>query len=282
MADKFNLIGVVRGNATSTTKPSDAHPEGRPKAEVQIEDITGVKATWGTFKVSTAKDLELGKWYEFEVMTPPKKEGGGIWHNLEKVIRGPMEKPETGSRGEAAAMAATGPAHTVKTDAQFKIERTSLQRQGAMGIVVRLVEAGIALDDLGPAVATILEHAATVERFYERDVSEEAVPAKGSIGRVPRRKAEAKATLPSDAGEEAPAVEPPSDSKNGSATDEELEALGAPRFENAGALMMAVTSEFKGKTSGDLCKLVGVERPVDIEDYDGAYAKAKAAWGEAA
>ncbi len=74
------------------------------------------------------------------------------------------------------------------------------------------------------------------------------------------------------------------------AKDAEVEALGAPReepervpvFSTTGQLMMKVTSTWKGKTSGDLCQIVGVQKPVEIEDLDAAWAKAVEEWGDPA
>ncbi len=282
MADKFNLIGVVRGINNTTTKASDAHPDGRPKLEVEIEDMVGAKAKWGTFHVSIAKDLQVGKWYEFEVATPPRQGEGrsGVWNNLESVVRGPMPKPEAGTQGGEAAMAATGPSHTVKSDAQFKIERTSLQRQGAMGIVLRLMELGITLPQMAETLDEVLKHATTVEAFYERDIEQPAPTTKKRQRKEPEqvKLATEAASKPEDRTDEA--------------KEAEVEAMGTdrakpervPAFANVGELMMKVTGQFKGKTSGDLCALLEVKRPVDIEklDLDAAYAKAQEAWGEAA
>ncbi len=275
MADeRYNLIGVVRANGAKTTTPKDGS-EGKPFAEVQIEDINGMKAVWTTFHVSLATPLQLGKWYEFEVSTPAKKEGSGIWHNLEKVIRGPMEKPAAGTQGGEVAMAATGPAPTVKTDAQFKIERTSLQRQGALGIVTRLIEHGIGMNELSGVVDKLLEEAIKVEAFYERAVDQPAAPAKRSCV-----KTQPQVKLPEEEAE----------ARTDDAKAAEVDALGVdhpepervPAFANVGQLITKVTTEHKGKTSGDLCVLLGVDKPMDITDYDGAYTKAKEAWGEAA
>ncbi len=278
MADeRYNVIGVVRGKGEKVTTPKDGG-EGKAFAEVQIEDINGMKVTWTTFHVTIAQPLQLGKWYEFEVATPSKKEGGGVWHNLEKVIRGPIDKPVVGTQGGEAAVAATGPAHTVKSDAQFKIERTSLQRQGALGIVTRLIEHGIGVEELGGVVDRLLEEAVKVEAFYERAIDQPAAPAKREA-----RKANPKvdaATGPSEA--------EVSVSDEDTAKDAEVEALGAPRdelervpvFSTTGQLMMKVTSTWRGKTSGDLCEIVGVKKPVEIEDLDAAWAKAVEAWGE--
>lgn len=283
MADeRYNLIGVVRANGAKMTKPKDGS-EGKSYAEVQIEDINGMKVMWTTFQLSVAQPLLLGKWYEFEVATPGKKEGGGVWHNLEKVIRGPMPKPEAGTQGGEAAMASTGPGHTVKTDAQFKIERTSLQRQGAMGIVLRLMELGVTLPQMGDTVEEVLKHAATVEAFYERDIEQPAPATKKRS-----RKAE-QGKLATE-----PATEP--DDRTDDRTDEakaaEVDAMGAdksesepermPAFANGGELMMKVTSTWRGKSSSDLCELLKVKRPVEITDLDAAWAKAVEEWGEPA
>ncbi len=276
MADeRYNLIGVVRANGAKTTTPKDGS-EGKPFAEVQIEDINGMKVTWTTFQTSMAQPLVLGKWYEFEVATPAKKEGSGVWHNLEKVIRGPMEKPEAGTKGEEAAVAATGPAHTVKSDAQFKIERTSLQRQGALGIVTRLIEHGIGMAELPDVVDKLLEEAVKVEAFYERAIDQPAAPAK--------RKTQGKAAAKTPPAEET--KEDPSEEQR--AKNAEVEALGAPReepervpaFGDVGKLLMKVTSTWKGKSSGDLCRIMKVDKPVEIEDFDAAWAKAVEEWGE--
>lgn len=254
MADAtFKLIGVVRGNATTMTKSTDSSPEGRAKAEVQIEDITGLKATWGTFHVSIAKDLELGKWYEFEVSTPARKEGQGVWHNLEGVVRGPIEKPVEGTTGHQEAELATGPAHTVKSDAQFKIERTSLQRQGALGIVTRLIEHGVAMNELAGVVDHLLEQATKVEAFYERDIEQPAVP-----------KAKRQRKAPEQPTVEQPAAEAPKEEAPASTNGH------IPEFPNVGKLLTWFTGAYKGKTSKDLCELVGVDAPTDIEDYDAA------------
>lgn len=251
MADEtYKLIGVVRGNAMATTKPTDASPEGRAKAEVQIEDVSGLKATWGTFHVSIAKDLQLGKWYEFEVATPPRKEGQGVWHNLEGVVRGPIDKPAPGTTGHQEAEAATGPVHTVKSDQQFKIERTSLQRQGAMGIVLRLMEAGIPMDEMEKTITEVLKHAETIESFYERPIAEqEASTPKRSRGKAP----------------EQPKLEEPAKDEAPVPTNGHI-----PEFPNVGKLLTWFTAAYQGKTSKDLCELVGVDSPQDIDDYDGA------------
>lgn len=265
MADAtYKLIGVVRGNAMAMTKPTDASPDGREKAEVQIEDVTGMKATWGTFHVSIAKDLQLGKWYEFEVATPARKEGQGVWHNLEGVIRGPIEKPAQGTTGHQEAEAATGPAHTVKSDAQFKIERTSLQRQGAMGIVLRLMEAGISLDNMGETITEVLKHAETIEAFYERPIAEQEAPKAKR-----ERKAPEQPELEEPAANADPAKEETAVSTNGH----------IPEFPNVGKLLTWFTAAYKGKTSKDLCDLVGVKAPTDIDDYDAAAQMVLDNWG---
>ncbi len=259
MADAtYKLIGVVRGNATAMTKATDASPEGRPKAEVQIEDITGLKATWGTFHVSIAKDLELGRWYEFEVSTPARKEGQGVWHNLEGVVRGPIEKPEPGTTGHQQAEASTGPAHTVKSDQQFKIERTSLQRQGAMGIVLRLMEVGITMDKMDETITDVLKHAETIEAFYERPISEQEPPK--------QRKSRAKAPEQPKLEEPEAKAKPPKDETAASASTNGH----IPEFANVGKLLTWFTASYKGKTSKDLCEVVGVDSPQDIDDYDAA------------
>ncbi len=254
MADAtYKLIGAVRGIAATTTKPTDASPEGRAKAEIQIEDVTGMKATWGTFHVSIAKDLVLGKWYEFEVATPPRKEGQGVWHNLEGVVRGPIDKPAEGTTGHQEASAATGPAHTVKSDQQFKIERTSLQRQGAMGIVLRLMEVGIPMDKMEKTITEVLKHAETIESFYERPIAEQEAP---------KQKRSRKA--PEQTKLEEPKAEPPTDETPASTNGH------IPEFADLGKLLTWFTRSYKGKTSKDLCDLVGVVSPQDIDDYDAA------------
>ena len=260
----YKLIGVVRGNATTMTKATDASPDGRAKAEVQIEDVTGMKATWGTFHVSMAKDLELGKWYEFEVATPAKAQGQGVWHNLEGVVRGPIEKPAPGTTGHQEAEAATGPAHTVKSDQQFKIERTSLQRQGALGIVTRLIEHGVGMNELAGVVDRLLEEAVKVEAFYERDIEQPAAPkSKGS----PAKAEQSKLSVQEPEVQTAPT--------NGAEPQ-------VPEFTHVGNLLTWFTRTFTGKTSRDLCELVGVKAPTDIEDFAAAAEAAKAKWGVAA
>lgn len=269
MADgTYKLIGVVRGNATTMTKATDSSPEGRAKAEVQIEDVNGLKATWGTFHVSIAKELQLGKWYEFEVATPPRKEGQGVWHNLESVIRGPIEKPAPGTTGHQEAEAATGPAHTVKSDQQFKIERTSLQRQGAMGIVLRLMEVGITMENMGDTITEVLKHAETIETFYERPIAEQEAPKQKRSRKAPEQTKQPELEAPARAAAGAP-------STNGHES-------AVPEFANVGKLLTWFTGEFRGKTSHDLCDLLGVKAPVDIEDYDAAARLAQEKWGTAA
>ncbi len=280
MADeRYNLIGVVRANGAKTTTPKDGG-EGKAYAEVQIEDINGMKVVWTTFHMSMAQPLVLGKWYEFEVATPAKKEGSGVWHNLEKVIRA-VDKPAAGTKGEEAAVAATGPAHTVKSDAQFRIERTSLQRQGAMGIVLRLMELGVTLPQMEETLVEVLKHAATVEGFYERAIDQPAPAAKAKR----ERKAPQQGKLATEADAE-PLAEV--EARTDDAKAAEVEEMGVdhpgpervPAFANGGELMMKVTSTWRGKSSSDLCELLKVKRPVEITDLDAAWAKAVKEWGE--
>jgi hypothetical protein len=269
MADAtYKLIGVVRGNATTMTKATDASPEGRAKAEVQIEDVNGLKVTWGTFHVSIAKDLQLGKWYEFEVATPARKEGQGVWHNLESVICGPIDKPAPGTTGHQEAEAATGPAHTVKSDQQFKIERTSLQRQGAMGIVLRLMEVGISLDKMEETITEVLKHAETIETFYERPIAEQEAPKQKRSRKAPEEAKQPELEAPAPAAAGAP-------STNGHESK-------VPEFAHLGALLTWFTGAFKGKTSHDLCDLVGAKDPASIDDWGAAARAAQEKWGTAA
>lgn len=263
MADAtYKLVGVVRSNGSKMTTPKDGG-EGKPYAEVEIEDVVGMKVKWTTFHVSVVTPLQLGKWYEFEVSTPAKK-GGGVWHNLESVVRGPMQKPDPGTTGHEAASAAIGPAHTVKSDHQFKIERTSLQRQGAMGIVLRLMEVGIPMNQMEETITEVLKHSETIEAFYERPIAEQEAPKQKRSRKAPEQA-------------ELPAREPEAHAPSTNGTE-----LQVPEFAHLGALLTWFTGEFKGKTSHDLCELMKVKAPSDIEDYAAAAEAAKAKWGTAA
>lgn len=261
MAGEFKIIGLCLGVRT------EAGGEGTGVAFAMIKiQHDGTTNEWKCWSTSEAKKCDAGNWYEFEVSTPPRKEGAGVWHNVNKVI-GPAEKPVANGGGPGAQAS-----HPLKTDVQFAKERIGMNRHGAIKHVLTALGLAPNLTDPGPQTLSdfmdmVMGEAERLEAWYMRDPGQPASEApKPKAERVVRNSVGASLDDPQEmtqlTSDTAPAT-------NGHAVT---------TFANIGELLTLLRKDFnKGPT--DLCKLVGVDEVKEIKDFAATYKIAVEAWG---
>ena len=257
MPGEFKIIGLCLGVRT------EAGGEGSDKSWAMIKiQHEGTTTEWKCWSTEEAKKADAGKWYEFEVTTPPKQQGNGVWHNVNKVL-GPAQQPTANGGGPGAQQS-----HPLKSDVQFAKERIGMNRHGAVKHVLTALGLAPHLTDAAPQTLSefmdmVMGEAERLEAWYQRDPGQPASEAaKGKAGKpainTPRSKEEAV----QQAGE---AVA-------------EANGHSVQTFAHVGELLTLLKKEYnKGPT--DLCKLVGVDEIKEIKDLPATYKIAAEAWG---
>ena len=229
MAEKFPLIAKV------ATKGEKEGQSGN-LAVLELEEADGGKFNWISFDPSAVKDVQVGKTYQFMVSRPPNKNGGRPYRNIESVI-GPAD----------LTVARPGPATSTDDNdsggqltAQLQaIEIQSVERRGAVDVVLRLMGLGVSLDDMGLALERVLGLAERVEAYYGHT--------EGASGTIDQAEV------------------------SGGGNDD------TPKLESVGDLLNAVKAKF-GKASPEVCEALGVGKPVEIKDYQAAWSKLVGLW----
>ncbi len=259
MADQFSLIAKV-------TQKGEKQGAKGPMAQVELEEADGRKFTWTSFSTNEVKDIELGKVYEFMVTRPENPKGGNNpFRNIEKVV-GPAEMT---ARPQSPGGSGTGSREwngiTGEQQERFKAaERLGIDRHGAAGLVLRILEAGTicGINELEEMLPKVLAAAEIVETWYQRTPD-------GPVEKLPHANTRKAATNGHSAD---PLLD--GSMRAGSITQPE-----APnRLVTIGAFLNAARDRWGEVTSGEVCEALGVKAPKDITDYAAAWTKLVEVW----
>lgn len=172
MADRFDIIAKIAGKTEGQTQSE------KPKETIklELEESDGKKFTWTSFHVSEFQTLKVGSVHRFTVSRPPNKDTTfKPYRNLEAHV-GPAEMP---AFGEMTSLGQGIPTDTVEaaggggaagnrgtSPADKYAELISIESQGSIGTVLRLIESGMTLEQAEEALPKVLELALKVEEHH--------------------------------------------------------------------------------------------------------------------
>ena len=262
MADKFDIIAKIAGKTEGQTQ-SDKPKE---TIKLELEESDGKKFTWTSFHVSDFQTLKIGTVHRFTVSRPANKNTEfNAYRNLEAYV-GPAEMPASGemtSLGQGASSSTTGGGAGVPggnpgpSPADRHAERISLESQGSVGTILRLIESGMTLEQAEEALPKVFELALKVEEHHA------AAPT--------RRPAPAAVVASAPAG---------SPSSNGATSKPKTEANGIENVENLGQFLTLCQKKYPAHTA-TLRKDIEVALHMvldDITDYNDAWAQLGVHW----
>ncbi len=261
MADRFDIIAKIAGKTEGQTQ-SDKPKE---TIKLELEESDGKKFTWTSFHVSDFQTLKIGSVHRFTVSRPPNKDTAfKPYRNLEAHV-GPAEMPAFGEMtslgqgiptesggggGGAAGKSGPSPADTYA-------ELISIESQGSIGTILRLIESGMTLEQAEEALPKVLELALKVEEHHAG---------------APTRRPTQEAVVAS-----APAGSP---SANGATSKPKAEVDGIENVENLGQFLTLCQKKYPAHTA-TLRKDIEVALHMvldDIVDYNDAWAQLGVHW----
>lgn len=263
MADKFDIIAKIAAKTEGLTQSE------KPKETIklELEESDGKKFTWMAFHVSEFQPLKIGSVHRFTVSRPPNKDTSkSPFRNLEAYV-GPAEMPASGqmtSYGQGTGGAGPtggapgrsgggGPSPIDRWN-----ERISIESQGSIGTVLRMIESGMTLEEVASALPTVLELALTVEEHHAQAPKRRPAPA-------------------AVAAQAAPAGSP---STNGATSKPKAEVGGIENVENLGQFLTLCQKKYPAHTA-TLRKDIEVALHMvldDIVDYTDAWAQLGVHW----
>lgn len=262
MADRFDIIAKIAGKTEGQTQGD------KPKETIklELEESDGKKFTWTSFHVSEFQTLKIGTVHQFTVSRVPNKDPKyQPYRNLEGYV-GPAEMPASGemtSYGQGVPAAAGGSTGAPgrggggASPADRWNERISIESQGSIGTVLRMIESGMTLEEVASALPTVLELALTVEQHHAGAPKRRPAPAAGVTN--------------------APAGSP---SANGATSKPKAEVGGIENVENLGQFLTLCQKKYPAHTA-TLRKDIEVALHMvldDITDYNDAWAQLGAHW----
>ena len=259
---KFDIIAKIAGKTegqTQSEKPTDT-------IKLELEESDGKKFTWTSFHISEYQTLKIGSTHRFTVSRPVNKDTSKQpYRNLEAYV-GTAEMPASGemtSYGQGMALGAAGPTGTPgrggggPSPADRWNERISIDSQGSVGTVLRMIESGMTLEEVASALPTVLKLALTVEEHHAQ---------------APKRRPAPVAVVAS-----APAGSP---SANGATSKPKGEVDGIENVENLGQFLTLCQKKYPAHTA-TLRKDIEVALHMvldDIVDYTDAWAQLGVHW----
>ena len=197
MADKFDIIAKIAGKTEGQTQ-SDKPKE---TIKLELEESDGKKFTWTSFHVSDFQTLKIGSTHQFTVSRVPNKDPKyQPYRNLEAYI-GPAEMPASGemtSLGQGMPAESTGggapSGSRGASPADRQAERISIESQGSIGTILRLIESGMTLEQAEEALPKLLELALKVEQHHAGAPIRRPAPA--SITGTPAKSASTNGAAP--------------------------------------------------------------------------------------
>ena len=260
---KFDIIARIVGKTEGQTKAE------KPKDTItlELEESDGKKFSWKGFHVSEFQTLKIGSVHRITVSRTPNSDPKfQPWRNLESYV-GPAEMPASGemtSYGQGMASgtpgATGGPGGRGgggPSPADRWNERISIESQGSIGTVLRMIESGMTLEEVASALPTVLELALTVEEHYAQ---------------APKRRPAPAAVVAS-----APAGSP---SANGATSKPKADVDGIENVENLGQFLTLCQKRYPAHTA-TLRKDIEVALHMvldDITDYNDAWAQLGVHW----
>ncbi len=262
MADRFDIIAKIAGKTEGQTQSE------KPKETIklELEESDGKKFTWTSFHVSEFQTLKIGTVHQFTVSRVPNKDPKyQPYRNLEDYV-GPAQMPASGemtSLGQGIPTdtpgATGGPSRggggASPTDRWN--ERISMESQGSIGTILRMIESGMTLEEVASALPTVLELALTVEEHHSQ---------------APKRRPAPAAVVAS-----APAGSP---SANGATSKPKAEVDGIDKVENLGQFLTLCLKKYPAHKD-TLRKDIEVALHMvldDIVDYTDAWAQLGVHW----
>lgn len=257
MADRFDIIAKIAGKTEGETKSN------KSTIKLELEESDGKKFTWTSFHVSEYQTLKVGSTHQFTVSRPPNKDTQfQPYRNLEKYV-GPAEMPASGemtSYGQGVPTSGTGgggpPGNRGASPADRYAERISIESQGSIGTVLRLIESGMTLEQAEEAIPKVLELALKVEEHH--------------AGAPIRRPAPASTNTPATS----------TTSPNGAAPSKKVDVDGIDKVENLGQFLTLCRKQYPSHEKGlraDIEKALHTSLE-DISDYKDAWAQLGAHW----
>lgn len=260
MADRFDIIAKIAGKTEGQTQ-SD-----RPKETIklELEESDGKKFTWTSFHVSEFQTLKIGTVHKFNVSRVPNKDPKyQPYRNLEAYV-GTAEMPASGemtSLGQGMPAESTGgggaPGGNRGTSPVDRhAERISIESQGSVGTILRMIESGMTLEEVASALPTVLELALTVEQHH--------------AGAPVRRPASASPT----------GTPAQSASTNGARSTPKIDVNGIDKVENLGQFLTLCQKNYpshKAHLRDDIEKALHMSLE-DLSDWKDAWAQLGIHW----
>ncbi len=262
MADKFDIIAKIVGKTEGQTQ-SDKPKE---TIKLELEESDGKKFTWTSFHVSDFQTLKIGSVHRFTVSRPPNKDTAfNAYRNLEAYV-GPAEIPASGemtSLGQGVPSTTGGGGggpggNRGPSPVDRYAERISIESQGSVGTILRLIESGMTLEEAEEALPKVLELALKVEDHH--------------AGAPIRRPAPAAVVA------NTPAGSPPS--TNGATPKPKADVDGIQNVENLGQFLTLCRKKYPAHKD-TLRKDIEVALHMvldDITDYNDAWAQLGVHW----
>ncbi len=263
MADKFDIIAKIAGKTEGLTQSE------KPKETIklELEESDGKKFSWMGFHVSEFQTLKIGSVHRFTVSRPVNKDTSKQpYRNLEGYV-GPAEMPASGemtSYGQGTApdtpgAAPLGPGRSGggPSPADRHSERISIESQGSIGTILRLIESGMTLEKAEEALPKVLELALKVEEHHAE---------------APKRRPAPAAVVANT-----PAASP---SANGATSKPKAEVDGIENVQNLGQFLTLVRKKYPAREA-TLRKDIEVALHMvldDIVDYNDAWAQLGVHW----
>ena len=261
MADKFDIIAKIAGKTEGQTQSE------KPKETIklELEESDGKKFTWTSFHVTAFQPLKIGTVHQFTVSRAPNKDTKyQPYRNLEDYV-GPAQMPASGemtslgqgmptdtpgSPGGPGRGGGGGPSPADRWN-----ERISIESQGSIGTVLRMIESGMTLEEAEANLDKVLELALKVEAHH--------------AGAPTRRPAAVVASAPAG-----------SPSANGATSKPKAEVDGIENVENLGQFLTLCRKKYPAHKD-TLRKDIEVALHMvldDITDYNDAWAQLGVHW----
>lgn len=263
MADRFDIIAKIAGKTEGQTQ-SDKPKE---TIKLELEESDGKKFTWTSFHVSDFQTLKIGTVHRFTASRVPNKDPKyQPYRNLEAYV-GTAEMPASGemtSLGQGMPAESTGGGgapggNRGASPVDRHAERISIESQGSVGTILRMIESGMTLEEVASALPTVLELALTVEQHH--------------AGAPTRRPAPAAISTPATS----------TTSPNGAAPTKKVDVDGIDKVENLGQFLTLCRKQYPSHEKSlraDIEKALHTSLE-DIIDYKDAWAQLGAHWADA-
>ncbi len=262
MADKFDIIAKIAGKTegrTQSDKPKDT-------IKLELEESDGKKFSWTSFHVSEFQTLKIGSTHRFTVSRKPHKDPKSQpYRNVEAHV-GPAEMPASGemtslgkgmptdTAGAAGGGGAAGNRGTSPADKYAEL--ISIESQGSIGTILRLIESGMTLEEAEEAVPKVLELALKVEQHHAGAPMRRPSPASTST---------------------TPAKSP---STNGAVSTAKIDIDGIEKVENLGQFLTLCQKNYPSHQAhlrDDIEKALHMSLE-DLTDFKGAWAQLGEHW----